>query len=214
MKTILCYGDSNTWGANPSQPARFGLDIRWPGIMRTQLGSGFWVVEEGLNGRTTVWEDPIEGYKNGKAQLPSILVSHHPIDLVIIMLGTNDLKKRFSVPACDIAAGAGVLVDLVVQSRCGINDGAPEVLLIAPPPVARLTGFAAMFEGAEAKSKLFAQEYAKVAELKGCHFLDAGSIIVSSDDDGIHFDAAEHVRLGHAVAVKVRQILTEKVVLP
>lgn len=207
MKTVLCYGDSNTWGADPTQPVRFGRDIRWAGVLRTELGAGYWVIEEGLNGRTTVWEDPIEGHKNGKAQLPSILVSHHPFDLIIIMLGTNDLKKRFSVPACDIADGAGVLVDIVKQSGCGPNGGAPQVLLMAPPPVAKLTGFAAMFEGADAKSQLFAQEYARVAKLKGCHFFNAGAVIVSSDADGIHFDGSEHIKLGHAVAEKVREIL-------
>jgi lysophospholipase L1-like esterase len=183
------------------------MDIRWPGVLRTALGSGYWVIEEGLNGRTTVWEDPIERHKNGSAQLPSILLSHHPFDLIIIMLGTNDLKMRFSVPARDIAAGAGVLVDLVNQSDCGPNGGAPQTLLMAPPPVVVLSQYADMLAGAEAKSKLFAKEYARVAELKGCHFLDAGSIIVSSEVDGVHFDASEHVKLGHAVAAKVRQIL-------
>jgi lysophospholipase L1-like esterase len=165
------------------------------------------VVEEGLSGRTTVWDDPIEGDKNGKAQLPAILATHNPIDLVIIMLGTNDLKLRFSVPAYDIASGAGVLVDLVNKSGCGPNNGAPQTLLIAPPPIAKLSEYAAMFEGAKAKSELFAQEYRRVADLKGCHFLNAGSVIVSSETDGIHFDAAEHVKLGKAVADKVLQIL-------
>lgn len=206
MKTILCYGDSNTWGCNPANEERFGLDVRWPGILRTTLGNGYWVIEEGLSGRTTVWDDPIEGDKNGKTQLPAILYSHRPLDLVIIMLGTNDLKMRFSVPACDIASGAGILVDIVNKSDCGPYSSAPQVLLIAPPPIATLTGFAAMFEGAEAKSKLFAQEYERVAKLKGCHFLDAGSVIVSSEQDGIHFDAPEHDKLGRAVAEKVRQI--------
>jgi lysophospholipase L1-like esterase len=183
------------------------MDIRWPGVLRTQLGAGYWVIEEGLSGRTTVWDDPIEGDKNGKAQLPAILATHNPIDLVIIMLGTNDLKMRFSVPAYDIASGAGVLVDIVNKSATGLNGAASQTLLMAPPPVAKLSGFAAMFEGAAAKSKLFAQEYGRVAQLMGCHFFDAGSVIVSSDTDGIHFDAAEHVKLGHAVTDKVREIL-------
>jgi lysophospholipase L1-like esterase len=207
MKTVLCYGDSNTWGADPTQPGRFGPDIRWPAVMRTTLGADYWVIEEGLNGRTTVWDDPIEGNKNGKTQLPSILLSHHPFELIIIMLGTNDLKMRFSVPAYDIAGGAGVLVDIVNQSGCGPNGGAPQVLLMAPPPIAKLTEFAPMFEGGDAKSKLFAQEYARVAQLKGCHFFNAGSVIVASDADGIHFDASEHIKLGKAVAAEVRKIL-------
>jgi lysophospholipase L1-like esterase len=207
MKSVLCYGDSNTWGCNPANEERFGLDVRWPGILRTELGSAYWVVEEGLSGRTTVWDDPIEGDKNGKTQLPSVLYTHHPVELVIIMLGTNDLKMRFSVPAWDIASGAGVLVDLVKGSGCGPNGSAPQVLLIAPPPIATLTGFTAMFEGADAKSKLFAQEYGRVAKLKGCHFLDASTVIVSSEQDGIHLDASEHGKLGRAVANRVREIL-------
>jgi lysophospholipase L1-like esterase len=207
MKTVMCYGDSNTWGCNPANGERFGLDIRWPGILRTKLGIGYWVVEEGLSGRTTVWDDPIEGHKNGAAQLPSILYTHHPFELIVIMLGTNDLKMRFSVPAYDIASGAGVLVDIVNKSGCGPNGTAPQVLLIAPPPIAKLTDFTPVFEGADAKSKLFAQEYARVAQLKGCHFLNAGSFIFSSDQDGIHLDASEHLKLGAAIADKVRQIL-------
>ena len=208
MKTVMCYGDSNTWGCNPANEERFGLDVRWPGILRTTLGADYWVVEEGLSGRTTVWDDPIEGDKNGKTQLPPILYTHRPLDLVVIMLGTNDLKMRFSVPAYDIANGAGVLVDIVNKSGCGPNGSAPQVLLVAPPPVATLKGFfAAIFEGAAAKSKLFAQEYARVAQEKGCHFLDAGSVIVSSEQDGIHLDAPEHGKLGRAVAAKVREIL-------
>jgi len=208
MKTVLCYGDSNTWGADPRNPVRFGMDTRWPAVMRTLLGPDIWVIEEGLNGRTTVWDDPIEGNKNGKTQLPSLLESHRPFDLIIIMLGTNDLKMRFSVPAFDIASGAGVLIDMVNKSASGPNGSAPQTLLMAPPPIAKLSYLAAMFEGAQAKSKLFAQEYQRVAQEKGCHFLNAGSVIVSSDADGIHFDAAEHIKLANAVAAKVRHILS------
>ena len=153
-KTILCYGDSNTWGWNPATQSRYVRDERWPGVLRQELGEGYLVIEEGLNGRTTVWDDPIEGYKNGKEYLIPCLETHKPIDLVIIMLGTNDLKARFSVPACDVAAGAGVLVDIIAKSETGPGDGAPQVLLIAPPPIAKLSEFAEMFEGGAAKSRM------------------------------------------------------------
>jgi lysophospholipase L1-like esterase len=124
------------------------------------------------------------------------------------MLGSNDLKTtHFSVPASIIADGAGVLIEIAQQSGCGPNGVAPQVLLIAPPPLGKLTDFASMLEGATEKSKLFAQEYTRVAQAKGCHFLDAGSVIVSSDTDGVHLDAHEHIKLGKAVATKVRQIL-------
>ncbi len=207
MKTILCYGDSNTWGYNPATAERFDRLERWAGVLRQALGEGYLVIEEGLNGRTTVWDDPIEGYKNGKSYLIPCLETHRPLDLVIIMLGTNDLKMRFSLPAYDIANGAGVLVDVVQKSEAGYDGRAPQVLLLAPPPVTTLTEFSEMFAGSLEKSKRFAQHYRRVAEEYGCHFLDTGQVILSSPLDGIHFELEEHRKLGLAVAEKVKEIL-------
>lgn len=207
MKTILCYGDSNTWGYNPATGERFSRDERWTGIFRQELGNDYLVIEEGLNGRTTVWDDPIEGYKNGKEYLIPCLATHRPLDLVVIMLGTNDLKKRFSLSAYDVANGAGTLVDVVHKSAAGPDGGSPNVLLMVPPPVANLTEFAEMFEGAEAKSKRFAEHYRRVAEEYNCKFFDTAQAIVSSNLDGIHFELSEHRKLGKAVADHVRRIL-------
>lgn len=207
MKTILCYGDSNTWGYHPVTKGRYSREERWTGVLRRELGEEYEIIAEGLNGRTTVWEDPIEGYKSGKEQLIPILTSHKPVDLVVIMLGTNDLKKRFSLSAYDIAEGAGVLVDMVHKSDCGPGERAPQVLLMAPPPVARLTEYGEMFEGAEAKSRLLSKHYRRVAKEHGCAFFDTAAVIVSSDIDGIHFDLDEHKKLGLAVAARVREIL-------
>lgn len=207
MKTVLCYGDSNTWGYDPATGSRFPKDKRWTGVLQNELGDDFEVIEEGLNGRTTVWDDPIEGYKNGKEQLIPCLMTHMPIDLVVIMLGTNDLKKRFSVSAFDIAQGAGVLVNIVQNSKTGPNGSSPKVLLIAPPPVAKLTNFAEMFEGAEDKSKLFSKHFRDVARAYNCEFLDSSEVITSSDIDGIHLEVSEHMKLGQAVAKIVRKIL-------
>jgi lysophospholipase L1-like esterase len=151
MKTILCFGDSNTWGCRPltslENIPRYGPDVRWGSVLRTSLGEGYWVIEEGLNGRTTVWADPVEGeYKSGKSYLTACLESHAPLDLVTILLGTNDLKHRFGLSAWDIAACAGVLVQIVQSSAFGPNGSAPRVLLICPPPVTKLTLFAGLFE--------------------------------------------------------------------
>ena len=206
-KTILCYGDSNTWGYDPATEDRFDRHTRWAGVMRDVLGDDYWVIEEGLNGRTTVWDDPIEGYKNGHSYLIPCLETHKPIDLVIIMLGTNDLKVRFFLPPSDIAKGAGVLVNTVQKSDTGRNEQAPPVLLLAPPVVVKLTEFEEMFEGAEAKSEKFSQHFREIAQEYGCHFLDTAQVIRSSPLDGIHFEAAEHRKLGEAVAAKVREIL-------
>ena len=207
MKTILCYGDSNTWGWNPVTMERYSRDERWPGVLQGELGDGYFVIEEGLPGRTTVWDDPIEGYKNGKEYLIPCLDTHKPIDLVIIMLGTNDLKVRFSLSAFDVAAGAGVLVDIVQRSEAGPDGNAPKVLLMAPPPLGRLTVFAEMLEGARTKSKRFARHFQRVAQELGCTFLDTSNIIVSSDVDGVHLEMEEHEKLGRAVAAVIRNML-------
>ena len=207
MKTILCFGDSNTWGFDPATKERFGREVRWPGVLQQELGSDYQVIEEGCNGRTTVWDDPIEGHKNGREYLIPCLTSHDPIDLVTIMLGTNDLKKRFSLSAFDIAEGAGVLVDIVQHSDCGPQKRPPKILLMAPPPITKLTEYAEMFEGAEAKSSRFSEQYHRVAQEFGCELLDTGEVIVSSDLDGIHIEASEHKTLGLAVAARVRQML-------
>jgi lysophospholipase L1-like esterase len=207
VKTILCYGDSNTWGYDPATQTRFSRDERWTGVLRLELGEDYLVIEEGLNGRTTVWDDPIEGYKNGKEYLIPCLTTHKPLDLVVIMLGTNDLKKRFSLSAYDIANGAGVLVDIVQKSDAGLDEKAPQLLLLAPPPIARLTEYAEMFEGAEPKSRKLSEHFRRVSEEYGCELLYTADIIVSSDIDGIHFEAEEHRKLGRAVADRVRTLL-------
>ena len=155
MKRILCYGDSNTWGYDPVTNDRFDAETRWPRVLGQTLGREYEVIEEGLGGRTTVWDDPIEGYKNGREYLIPCLESHRPLDLVIILLGTNDLKKRFSLSAYDIAQGAGVLVRVVQGSQSGWKGLEPRVLLMAPPPTVALTEYAEMFEDAEKKSQKF-----------------------------------------------------------
>jgi lysophospholipase L1-like esterase len=211
MKTIVCFGDSNTFGHDPATGARFAHDVRWPGVLRAALGPAFMIIEEGMSGRTTVWDDPVEGHMSGLAYLAPCLKSHRPIDLLVILLGTNDCKARWGLPPSDIARSVGRLVDLALSSGAGPDDGPPQVLLVAPPPIASLTGtqFEAMFEGAEARSAQLAPLYAQAAAERGCAFLDAGQVIVSSPLDGIHFEAGEHRKLGEAVAGLARVLLAE-----
>lgn len=210
MKTIMCYGDSNTWGANPDQLGRIDIHARWAGVLRDRLGADYHVVEEGLNGRTTVHDDPIEGtHKNGRTAMPMLLETHAPLDLVIIMLGTNDLKKRFDVPASDIARGMGVLAKIVLSSAAGIGGNAPKLLLVSPPRIAPLAGtpFEDMFEGAPAKSEKLAHFYAQTAAELGCAFFDAGSAIVSSPRDAIHLEPDQHIKLGEAMVEQVKNLI-------
>jgi lysophospholipase L1-like esterase len=210
MPTVLCYGDSNTHGTAPMRElddvARFGPGERWAGIMRTTLGSDWWVVEEGLPGRTTVLDDPIEGiYKNGLTALPAVLESHRPIDIITIALGTNDLKMRFSMPPTDIAAGAGILVEIVRNVLRPFGEQ-PKILLMAPPPILETGCLADMFAGGAAKSQSFGRHYAAMAKKLDVGFLDFGTLIKSSAVDGIHFDRDAHQNLGSAVAKAVRAL--------
>jgi lysophospholipase L1-like esterase len=206
MLEVLCFGDSNTWGYDPVTRKRFPGNVRWTGVLQAALGSGFRVIEEGLNGRTTVWEDPVEGDKMGKRHLMPTLESQAPLDLVILMLGTNDTKRRYSAPAVDIASGLGVLLDIVARSAAGREDKAPPVLVVAPVPLTKLTEFAPMFEGGAEKSRMLAPLYAEVAKTRGCPFFDAGKVITCSDADGLHFDASAHRALGEALAREVKKI--------
>lgn len=135
------------------------------------------------------------------------LLTHQPIDLVIVMLATNDLKGRFGVGARDIAAGAGLLLDVVHASMCGPGESPPEALLLCPPPVGRLGLFAEEFAGAVERSRDLARHYAAVADARSCPWIDAGAPIRSSDTDGIHLDAQNHEQLGVVVAQQVRLLL-------
>lgn len=207
MKNILCYGDSNTWGADPVNNTRHPYEKRWTTVLQKELGSDYLVIPEGLNGRTTVWDDPIELHKSGSKYLPPCLESHKPLDLVIIMLGTNDLKQRFSLPACDIARGVGVLVDIVMQSSCGPDNSAPEVLVLIPPEVQKLGDFADMFAGSRNKSLGFPEAYGKMAAEKGVEAIEIGRNVRLGDSDGIHFESDQLPVLGKLVAGEVRTII-------
>ena len=208
-RVVLAYGDSNTHGtmpmSTPEDAGRWGPAERWPGVLAAELGGGWRVVEEGLPGRTTVYPDPISGvHKNGLALLPAALESHRPIDLVVLMLGTNDCKQRFGVPPVEIGESVSLLLHLIRHSYMGPGGTQPAMLLIAPPPVLETGCLGEIFAGGAAKSQRLAATYAAVAARHGAAFLDAGGVIASSPIDGVHFDAAEHVLLGRAVAQALR----------
>ena len=208
MKTVLCYGDSNTWGWDPISESRFDMDARWPGVLQHKLGQDYEVISEGMPGRTTVWTDPIEGHMSGKDYLIPCLNSHKPIDLIIILLGTNDLKHRFGVTAFDIAAGVGQLVKIVQQSGSGPGGSAPKLLILIPPPLGKLSKFSDMFAGGVEKSHNLNLQYKLVAELHDCPYLELSKHILSSTVDGVHFDTSAHNTLGHVVSQEVKKHLT------
>ncbi|QQM30572.1 SGNH/GDSL hydrolase family protein [Martelella lutilitoris] len=210
MRSVLCYGDSNTYGQTTANRPddRYPHDVRWPGIVRAILGDRWLVIEEGLSGRTTVSDDPIEGAeKNGRTYLKPCIMSHKPLDLVIVMLGTNDLKIRFNKTAGEIAMGVGALVSDIKALPAGINGKVPEIMIVAPPPTAmELKEWSGVFMGAQEKSRALAAEYERIAEAQEVHFFDAGLVVSSSDADGFHLDAAAHAALGKAIAEEIEAI--------
>lgn len=209
MQTILLFGDSNTHGTIPMPDigfsGRFGRDDRWAGRL-ARLLPGWEVITEGHPGRTTVHDDPVEGdHRNGLTVLPALLESHRPIDLVLVMLGTNDLKERFSVNACDIGFSLERLVRVILASGAGPGNGAPGVLLVAPPPIIEVGCLAGMFAGGEAKSQGLAAEVKAAAARVGVPYLDAGEVVRVSPIDGIHYDAEANPALAEAIAAAVRK---------
>lgn len=205
VKTLLAYGDSNTHGYPPMSergvPARYGPDVRWPSVMARGLGDGWDVIAEGLPGRTTCLPDPLMGsHMDGAEGLKIALASHRPLDLLLIMLGTNDLKARFNPTADKIAAGVATLLDLALHPDQQVQHGGFEVLVIAPPPV-RIRGIlAGEFFGAEEVALGVAPVLESLATARGARFFDAGSLIETSDVDGVHFEPEAHRILGGALA--------------
>jgi lysophospholipase L1-like esterase len=138
--------------------------------------------------------------RNGRLYLLPCLESHAPINLLIMMLGTNDLKARFAVTPYDIGESIGALIEIAQQSRCGLNGNCPDILIMAPPPLGKLTEWAETFQGGVEKSKRLAEYYESVASAYGCLFLDTSTVIQSSKLDGLHYDPEDHQKLGLAVA--------------
>jgi lysophospholipase L1-like esterase len=202
MKVILCFGDSNTYGRDPITKGRLDRKTRWTGVLQETLSDGYYVIEEGLNGRTTVWDDPVRGgsKRNGSFYLLPCLESHAPIDLLIIMLGTNDLKARFAVTPYDIGESMGALIEIAQRSQSGLDGKAPDVLIMAPPPLGILTEWAETFQGGVEKSEKLADYYKSIASAHGCLFFDTSTVIHSSKLDGLHFDVEDHHKLGMSVA--------------
>jgi lysophospholipase L1-like esterase len=214
-RTIVCYGDSNTHGADPDPAVseRLPRDVRWPGVMRAALGEGYEIIEEGLGGRCTVWDTPLSPGRNGLTYLAPCLASHEPVDLVVIMLGTNDTKRIYGVAAPEIASGAGVLIDVARGSLCGPGGTPPRVVLVSPVPLGEPTLYTELwgFGASRTESVRLTELYRLVAEDHGIGFFDAGSVATVSPLDGVHLDAAAHAALGAAMADAVRAELVRSV---
>lgn len=212
MRQILVYGDSLTWGIVPDSRNRFAFDERWPGVLENKLnasGLQVRVIEDCLNGRRTVWEDPFKPGRNGLHGLAQRIEINSPLSLVILMLGTNDFQ--FSHPFNDAWAAAQGVATLVNEIRkAPIEPGMtiPPILLVCPPRIRSPKGsMAEKFRGAEQRCVGIAEAYKQIAANLGCHFFDAGTITTSSNVDGVHLDRDQHLKLGNALSETVSAIL-------
>lgn len=210
MKHILCYGDSNTFGTDPVHGGRHPCQVRWTGRLQALLGENYRIIEEGCGGRTTVFEDEISYGRNGLKTLQPCIASHNPLDLIIVMLGTNDLKKRFQVTAWDIGKAMERVIDEIQHFPFEPVYPRPEILIVSPVLIREgISGsiYGCFTEEAAALSHCFAEEYEKVSRLKGCHFLDAALVAEASEEDRLHMTAENHEKLAAALEVKIRSIL-------
>lgn len=206
MKTILFYGDSLTWGSDPETGLRHPVGNRVPNSLGAALGSGYSVIAEGLRGRCTAYDEYLADCdRNGARTLPTSLYSHAPLDLVILMLGTNDMKPHIAGTWVAAQQGMRRLVKIVKHHVPGPGMPEPKVLVVSPPPLCETadTFFADMFAGGIEQSRKLAGAYAQVAREEGAGFFDGGSVAKTSPVDGVHLDAENSVRLGRELASAV-----------
>ena len=208
MKTVLCYGDSNTYGYVPETGMRYPKSVRYPGRLQLLLGDEYAVIEEGCNGRTTIHDDPIDGWKNGLEYLKPCLNSHKPVDMVILMLGSNDLKETFHLTAREIADGAGTLVDVIRSFTAEKQGFVPTIILVSPPEIGtgirRSPFFGAFSENAVAESGKFPECYQRVADRKGCVFFNAAKYVSPSEFDSLHLTPEGHRVLAEELCKVIR----------
>jgi len=209
---VLAFGDSNTYGTCPiTDPVlrrRYAPHLRWPGVSLDILGAEWTLVEEGLPGRTTAHPDPEMGpHMDGRVGLAIALQSHGPIDIMTLMLGTNDLKFHFGQTAEQIASNASFLLDMAKSEEMQERHNGFRILLICPPPILECGEIAGKFAGGRAKSLLLADAFAAVAHAYDVTFLNAGDVIESSATDGVHLEQDMHQRLGETVAQRLRSMV-------
>jgi len=207
-RTVLCYGDSNTWGYVPgSAGERFPREVRWPVRLARALGEEWEVIAEGLNGRTATLDSPVAEGRNGLPYLLPCLHSHAPIDVVVIFLGTNDVGDRYALPSRDVAGAVGRLVRVVRTSEAGPGGGAPSVLVVCPPPFGSDDPDYGFTRAAEETPRLGAW-FAEMCAQLGCELLDLDGVVAYSDLDGHHLEPEGHATLARAVEERLRRLVT------
>lgn len=210
-KHIVCFGDSNTHGYRATDSGRFSEDERWTCLLGKMLGEDYLILEEGLSGRTTCFEDPLNEGLSGLSYIYPCLMTHKPVDLLIIMLGTNDTKERFNVSAACIAAALKRLIAKAMTAACWANNK-PNILVITPKAIEKEYENTAvgptMGKGCAEKSEQLSEEYRKIAELMGVHYFDANTVVKEYNKiDYMHLDEEGHKALATALAELIPTII-------
>ena len=219
MKRILCYGDSNTWGVSPEnllsddrKNDRYDEHTRWAGVMRDQLGSDYFVIEEGLRGRTTVFEDPLMPIRSGSAFFEMVLQTCDPVDCIIFALGTNDTKDMFAASGMVITRGMERLL-LVCRNALYQTGSADAKIILACPVIPRADKTGTYWYGFSEESTRKGEElqwrYLELAKQKQCHYININEYALTYGEDGVHLDKDAHYRIGTEMAALVRQVLSE-----
>lgn len=210
MKNILCFGDSNTWGYTPLSGVRYSINDRWPRVLQANLGDKYHIIEEGLCGRTIASHMQDRPQRSGQELLPALLESHRPLDLVIVMLGTNDLQHCFNLSAEEIASNMKSFC-LMIKNNELINQHNPEtkILLISPAHLAELPiEDQHHFQGGQLKSKQLARHYSQLASDLNLEFLDAHNFVQTTNIDGIHWTKEQHNKFGRILSTTINKIFT------
>ena len=212
VQNVLVYGDSVTWGIIPETRKRLPFEDRWPGVLENELnatGNRVRMIEDCLNGRRTVWDDPFKPGRNGLAGLAQRIEANSPLSLVILMLGTNDFQSVHPQnDASSASRGIEALVNEIRRAPIEAGMPVPPILIVCPPPSRTPRGtMEAKFRGADQRCSGLAQAYGQVASMLGCHFFDASEVIHVSEIDGVHVDKDQHRKLGEALVGVVQSIL-------
>jgi lysophospholipase L1-like esterase len=211
VKTVLCYGDSLTWGYDAASAGRHAFEDRWPTRLAAGLGEGHVVLAEGLNGRTTAFDDTTSAPdRNGARVLPTILGTHQPIDLVLVLLGTNDLKRHTGGGrAFEARIGMERVVEVIRTFPYHRGMSVPKILIVAPPSFVATVDpdFTLLFSHGLEESQGLPVAYAMVADEYGCDVFDASEVCETTPLDGVHLDAENTRRLGDALVEPVRRLL-------
>lgn len=212
MHQVLVYADSLSWGIIPNTRKRFAFNQRWPGVMELELvalGASVRVIEDCLNGRRTVWDDPFKPGRKGTEGLEQRIEINSPLSLVIVFLGTNDFQSMHQTTAWHSAQGLRAIVTAIRQAPIEPDMPVPKIMLVAPPEIQKAKGvIAPKFEGAELKAVGLAGSVEQVATEEQCHFFNAGLVTTTSVVDGLHLDEDQHLKLGKAMASAVYPLLS------